>query len=154
MIDINELKTICIKLCNKYDINLSVGVIIANLNNEGHGRFDSINNTILINDKITNQEFAISVVCHEFRHLWQKINYPEIYDWWVSHPSVYDKYYWTLFCSIERDAFLFGDTYTESNRQDLLDMYSVNDLQNIVDNNAIDFALKHLEYLEDQRIKN
>ena len=151
MLNINELNQICEKLSNKFSIKISIQ--ITSLDKSLNGKFDFKSNKILINNDI-DQELAICTVYHEFRHAWQYQNYPDLFIWWMCHYDIYMKYYYTLVNSMEQDAILYGNSHGKNNREDLLKFYSIDDLENLFQNNAFDFVREHLEYLESQRSGN
>lgn len=152
MLDIEELNKICKELSLQY--NIKVTVKITPLDDDYNGQFDYFNHQLLINSDIEDQNFAERIIYHEFRHAWQRANYPELFQWWMTHFDLYKHYYKTLFNSLERDAFAFGDSSGAKNREDLLNFYRVEDLENLLQDNTISFALEHLEYLESQRCRD
>ena len=60
--------------------------------------------------------------------------------------GLFHKLYWTKFCSIEEDARIFGNTLGESNRKDLLGLYSTEQLCYLRDNQtALRYAIDDVE---------
>ena len=149
MINISELNKICEDLSSQY--NSEVTVKVTDLPRNFNGKFNYFTSEILINSDIIDQELAVCTVYHEFRHAWQLKNYPDLFHWWISHYDIYMDYYDTPINSMESDAILFGYSHGKKNREDLLDFYRVEDLENLFQNNMFELALEHLEYLERQR---
>lgn len=63
-------------------------------------------------------------VYHEYRHVWQLVYHTGVFLWWGQHRKLYKCMYRHPICSIEADAFAFGDSLGEENRKDLLLKYN------------------------------
>ena len=63
-------------------------------------------------------------VYHEYRHVWQLVYHTGVFLWWGQHRKLYKCMYRHPICSIEADAFAFGDSLGKENRVDLLLKYN------------------------------
>lgn len=157
MVNLDELETLIRLLSDQYKVEIS-DVVLAKLNKNVNAQFDYNNRRILVNSDIDDINTAIIAVYHEFRHAWQEKYYPDIFWWWMEqltkNEEFYMKYYRTLFNSLEADALLFGYSLGTKNRQDLLDMYTSTDLEDLINDGTCDFALEYLEHLENERNRN
>ena len=95
--------------------------------------------TIVIDPSLEQEGIdLLEVLFHEFRHYWQRMYFPDIFFWWCCESNgLYKKYYNTILCSIEEDARVFGETRGASNRCDLLEMYDVETLSSLRDDERI-----------------
>ena len=69
-------------------------------------------------------EVVAHTVYHEYRHVWQLVYHTGVFLWWGQHRKLYKCMYRHPICSIEADAFAFGDSLGEENRKDLLLKYN------------------------------
>ena len=76
--------------------------------------------------KEVNYEWDVvaHTVYHEYRHVWQLVYHTGVFLWWGQHRKLYKCMYRHPICSIEADAFAFGDSLGEENRKDLLLKYN------------------------------
>ena len=126
----------------RFDFNLDLAVI---------GKSDVANKTIVLNPHYIVEKNGLTIVqalYHEFRHYWQWICYPEIYRWWLCRQNRYwyKVLYQYKFCSIEEDARIFGEYLGLRDRQDLLEFYSVEDLESLkADKRQLALAVKFVQ---------
>lgn len=69
-------------------------------------------------------EVVAHTVYHEYRHVWQLVYHTGVFLWWGQHRKLYKCMYRHPICSIEADAFAFGDSLGKENRVDLLLKYN------------------------------
>lgn len=76
--------------------------------------------------KEVNYEWGkiVHTVYHEYRHVWQLVYHTGVFLWWGQHRKLYKCMYRHPICSIEADAFAFGDSLGKENRVDLLLKYN------------------------------
>ena len=76
--------------------------------------------------KEVNYEWKVvaHTVYHEYRHVWQLVYHTGVFLWWGQHRKLYKCMYRHPICSIEADAFAFGDSLGKENRVDLLLKYN------------------------------
>lgn len=140
-------------LCNKYGfpaIKIEFGPVPNHPDWKGaydHNWSGNGVNKIYINLANINGPKELDVtIYHEFRHCWQAYHYYMIYLWWCEtrNSDVYDKYYDTVLCVIEEDARVYGYSLGKDNREDLLQMYDYDDMDNIKSSGEMDLALDML----------
>lgn len=125
---IKEFQNILDDLCEKESLEPISVIFDKNMLSPKNniGEYNHIKQIIIINNE---QEKNIDkILYHEFRHYWQFKKYTNLYMWWMYRwQKVYDKYYYTDFCSLEADARIFGDTLGKQNKEYLLKMFSIED---------------------------
>lgn len=82
------------------------------------------NNTIIINNN-HSYERAEKTLYHEFRHIWQRIYYLDLYTFWLSCPEYKEEFFYHN-CSIERDAIRFSELQDGYDSTDILDEWASN----------------------------
>ena len=75
-----------------------------------------------------SEKRQLQAMYHEFRHIWQAARHKKIYEWWLNRNNwrrkVYYFFYYTDICSIERDAYTFGISLGQKNKEDLFEKYN------------------------------
>lgn len=131
-------KNILKDLCHCYDVAEIEVVFDKSLltNKEAGGQYNFTINKIVIDEDLIDDHMEI--LFHEFRHYWQHCYYCDVFLWWTCcSGGLYRKYYDTVFCSIEEDARIFGETYGAQDREDLLQSYDVERLSLMRDDPGI-----------------
>ena len=144
----DEAQNLFDKLCAQHNNMESLPIIVDSSQIRDHrvgGRFDCENKIVLISEDIADK-YIEEIVYHEFRHYWQSVYYSEVFNWWVyKSRGLYKKYYETIFCTIEEDARIFGETKGRENRMKLLEFYSEDELNSFVLNpSIINLAIEQL----------
>ena len=131
-INLEKYQDILDSLCEQYGLDpIEVRFDHSLLTNQNAGgQYDFYKNRIIISEKEDPDLFK-EILFHEFRHYYQYIHHKDVLIWWMRSRSFYEKFYFTKLCSIEEDARVFGETLGKSNRQDLLDFYNIEDLEEI-----------------------
>ena len=75
-----------------------------------------------------SEERQLQAMHHEFRHIWQAARHRKIFEWWLNRNNwrrkTYYFFYYTNICSIERDAYVFGISLGQKNKEELFEKYS------------------------------
>ena len=131
-INLEEFQDLLDSLCEQYGLNpIELYFDHSLLTNQyAIGEYNFYKNCIVLDERVDPSLFK-EIVFHEFRHYYQRVNYKDIMIWWANSGSFYREFYFTKLCSIEEDARVFGKTLGKSNRQDLLDFYDIEDLEEI-----------------------
>ncbi len=82
------------------------------------------NNTIIINNNHSYKR-AEKTLYHEFRHIWQRIYYSDLYNFWLSCSEYKEKFFYRN-CSIEKDAIIFSELQDGYDSTDILDEWAYN----------------------------
>ena len=128
---IEEANLLLRKLCDTYKLgHIAVKTeYFSGLQMLRPAKFSSDDNCIVINIHFLSKYEGI--IYHEFRHYWQRENYPEVYRWWmVEHGALYEDFQNSydkngkriayLYCSLERDAIAF-EKRSDGDEKALLD---------------------------------
>ena len=131
-INLEEFQELLDSLCKQYGLDPVELRFDHSLltNKNARGEYQFYEHRIVLDERVDSCLFK-EVLFHEFRHYYQCVNYKDIMIWWLNSGSFYQEFYFTKLCSIEEDARVFSKTFGESNRQDLLDFYDVEDLEEI-----------------------
>ena len=122
-IDLNEvLKNLIHYYGSNYD---SVKIGTAFLSNPQVSGFLKDNHIIIINELYDYNRCEKSLF-HEFRHIWQKFNYPNLYNFWINCPEYKPGSFIYRNCSIERDARRFSMLQNGYDSTDILDEWNSN----------------------------
>lgn len=151
----NRLQFLLDALCKRYNLNaLSLVIDKAMLSHDGAiGEYQCQNNRIVIDNTVTDDSKIVAIY-HEFRHYWQhqgaSIECRDIYLWWMdsNNHDTYNEYYDYCVCSIEEDARAFGYSHGKKNREDLLDMYNTELLENMKSDGTLEMARDYLGYVD------
>lgn len=127
----NHINKVLEKLSEKYNTPPVKAIISPYVYKKDRlGEYDYNNFRILLAPELLfkEQKDIMSAVCHEFRHHWQYTKgYKDILLWWMKkeNKELYKEYYYKKECSIEYDAFIFGDSFGEENGEWVLKKYSI-----------------------------
>lgn len=142
-----KLELMLLQLCVDYKVGAKRLIVDSSrlTQPEALGQYNPRINAIVLADDLSADEMA-EIVCHEFRHAWQRKYHKSIYDWWLAslpqRIEAYRHYYWHHLNAIEADARVFGKSLGSKGREDLLGFYSPDQLTMFEKHSELDLAAK------------
>lgn len=85
-----------------------------------------IDNHIIEINEFHEYNHAERSLFHEFRHIWQRFNYPVLYNFWINCPEYIPGSFIYRNCSIERDARRYSFLNNDYENTDILDEWASN----------------------------
>lgn len=123
-----EPEIVCENWCKKWDIGIIPEVEYRTLHNKRGHYNDEKNPPLIILGLPFKPEYFHPIagieLLHELRHHYQKMKYPEVFEWWVSNSKAYDEFYWTFNC-LELDANIFSWNRGKRDGHQLLDAFLI-----------------------------